>query len=243
MESMNLRRTLVSAAVAAALGVASSPADAAKYGGFFDPIDFFGNFVIDVANDACLSTPGWKTNGVECGVLTLESASATVFSSFPDPVYEGFLTFAPPFLSSPSDFFGINVLGGKIDSIDTRLIHHVTAVDAYGSSAGLDFWLQFTSGNRPDPPCDPYTICDPFVQLSKGVYAFSGPTPDSLAPSGVASYVDPTTGAPCPAGVPGNCINLIPTQVPEPGTLGLILGALGGGGLARRRRKKVVRDG
>ena len=54
MTSMNFRRTLVGAAVATALGVLADPATAAPYRGAFDPVDFAGEYIINV-NPTCLA--------------------------------------------------------------------------------------------------------------------------------------------------------------------------------------------
>src|SRR5262245_21326222 len=97
MANGNFRRTLVCAAVAAALGVLCTPAGAAPYRGTFDPTDFNGEYIIDV-NPVCL-TNGWHANNPGLCAATLTSAFANVIASpdATDPVpYTGTLTFAGP---------------------------------------------------------------------------------------------------------------------------------------------------
>ncbi len=210
MTNMNFRRTLVGAAVAVALGLAGDPAVAAPYKGSFDPYDFAGDYVINV-DPACLTQGnGWFANAGIC-TASLTSAFA-VITSTPPETYAGTVTFAPPAISSSSELFGLYVYGGKIDSFDTDLIPYVSGIPdpatAYGGP--LDFWIQFVSGEMCEGPCG---------ELGKGVYLFESSEPDPDSPTSSAEYLGPAEA------------------VPEPGTLGLILGALGGGWLARRRRK------
>ena len=121
MTSMNFRRTLVCAAVATALGVLAEPATAAPYRGAFDPVDFSGEYVINV-NPTCLLTSGWHANAGICAA-TLLSAYSDVVSSAPEgPNYTGRLNYAPPAISSSLQLFGIYVYGGQIDSFDTALL-------------------------------------------------------------------------------------------------------------------------
>lgn len=217
MTSMNLRRTLVGAAVAAALGVAGEPAQAAPYKGIFDPIDFSGEYIVDVSPSCLAQSNGWYANTGICSA-SLVSAWALVDSSSPEPTYMGTLTFAPPAVSSPGQLFGLYVYGGEIDSFDTARLPHVGADPATGD----DWEIKFTSGMMPPPPCDLYcdigglaaaAVIDP---TQKGVYLYANRVLIDRA-----DYI-------------GRAV-----PVPEPGSLALLLGALGGGWLARRRRKQT----
>jgi hypothetical protein len=216
MTNGNFRRTLVAVGIATAFGVLTAPADAAPYRGTFDPADFSGEYIINV-DPSCL-TDGWHANAGPCAA-TLLSAYADVVSTSPSPTYNGRLTFAPPAISSSSQLFGLYVSGGKIDSFDTDLLPYQTAVGPTPDS----WWLQFVSGHMPPPPCN-YCYSEPLVgpegvaALPKGVYLYA----NNLGIVGTAQYIGPAQDI----------------GVPEPGTLTLLLGALGGGWLTRRRRKK-----
>jgi hypothetical protein len=207
MTKANFRRTLVGAAVATALGVLATPAAAAPYRGTFDPVDFAGEYIVDVDPACLLQGAGWYANAGLCSA-TLTSAFANVVSSSPDPTFTGALNFAPPAISSDLTLFGIYVYGGKIDSFDTGLIHQVSPASPGGVD---DWWIEFISGQMPDN-------CVECYGPAKGVYLYYGADPTSPAAS--AEYLGPAEA------------------IPEPGTLSLVLGALGGGWLARRRRKR-----
>lgn len=226
------RRSLLGVAVAGTLGIVGNASAAVLYQGTFDPVNFSGTYQIKVDNDCLTMSPnGWianaGTNDFTTGDFTcnvsLQSISASVVSTSPDPVYTGTLDFAPPEISSSSQLYGVNVVGGALDSLDTDLIHHVGA----SPSTSDDWWLQFTSANI--DPCflDPYSCIfidalnvGPQVELPKGVYLYYGVEPTIGQPAGTAEY----TGI---------------QQIPEPGTLALGLGALAGGWLSRRRKKPV----
>jgi len=213
------RRTLVGAAVATAMGILATPAGAAPYRGTFDPTDFEGEYVIDVDPDCLAQATGWYANVGLCAA-TLTTANATVESSSPEPTYTGLLTFAPPAISNPSVLLGLYVYGGQLDSFDTTQIHHVGAAP----STIDDWWIQFVSGHMPLLPCDTCygpVIGSQGVGLGKGVYLFAN---SQVVPVASAVFLGPAQA------------------IPEPGTLSLLLGALGGGWLAQRRRKEKVPD-
>src|SRR5215470_17377741 len=160
---LNLRRNVLAAAVATALGISADMGSAAPYRGSFDPVDFSGQYVINVS-PTCLLTDGWHANAGIC--------SATLLSTFADvtalptdtPNFNGHLVFAPPAISAPAALFGIFVSGGKIDSFDTALLPFVSS----SPSTDDDWWLQFVSGQM---PC---TICiQQFDTSLKGVYLFA----------------------------------------------------------------------
>jgi hypothetical protein len=206
---LNFRRNLLAAAVATALGINADMAGAAPYRGEFDPVHFSGQYVINVS-PTCLLTDGWHANAGIC--------SATLLSTFADvtalptdtPNFNGHLVFAPPPISSSAELFGIFVYGGKIDSFDTALLPFVSS----SPSTTDNWWLEFVSGQM---PC---TICiQQFDTSLRGVYLFANSMADPVA---MAQYTGPA----------------IDLAVPEPGTLGLMLGAFGGGWLARRRRRR-----
>jgi hypothetical protein len=218
MTSMNFRRTLVGAAVATALGVLGDPATAAPYLGVFDPVDFSGQYIINVS-PTCLLTSGWHANAGICSA-TLLSAFSDIVSSAPEgPNYTGRLTYAPPAISSSLQLFGIYVYGGQIDSFDTAPLPQV----GESPSTPDNWFLKFTSGQMPSNPLlittDGAPVFDP---TQRGVYLSA----NNLGIIAMAQYLGPA----------------VDIGVPEPGTVSLLLGALGGGWLARRRRKEKVPD-
>jgi hypothetical protein len=224
MTNANFRRTLVGAAVAAALGALAAPAGAAPYRGTFDPTDFAGEYIINVS-PACLTQGnGWFANAGICAA-TLLNADADVMSDDVTPNFNGHLIFAPPAISSSSTLFGLYVYGGAIDSFDTALIHHQAGSDP----TPHDWWIQFTSGHA----CYGGPCYGGFGNEIAGAPAID---PDLR---GVYLYAN-TTGSPIArADYIGRAVDI---GVPEPGTLSLLLGALGGGWLARRRRKDKLPD-
>jgi len=204
MSGKSFRRTLVGAAVATALGVLTTPADAAPYRGTFDPFDFSGDYVINVDPLCLAQSDGWYANVAGICAATLLSATAEVTGD-----YNGTVEFASSISSNPP-LFGLYVVGNKIDSFDTGLLHDISA----NPEPSPEFWIKFGSGQ-----CTTFGVCygDP-----NGVFLFTGvevPDPD---PVSRAVYLGPA----------------VDLAVPEPGTLSLVLGALGGGWLARRRRRK-----
>jgi len=227
MTNANFRRTLASAAVAAALGVLGTPASAAPYRGSFDPTNFAGEYEINVSA-ACLLTNGWHANTGIC-TAQLISAYADVTSDDVTPNFNGRLIFAPPVVPAPT-LHGIFVYGGQIDSFDTDLIHFQAGSDPTAD----DWWIQFVSGHECyGGPCGPIITFAPEVQPEgslfdprfNGVYLYLNTTG---SPIDRASYIGPAVD--------------IGGAIPEPGTLSLLLGALGGGWLARRRRKEKEAD-
>ena len=143
MTNANFRRTLVGAAVAAALGVLATPAGAAPFRGTFDPTNFAGEYTINVSAACLMQTNGWYANAGICSA-TLLDVQADVVSTDSAPPFTGHLIFVPPVITSPSTLLGLYVYGGAIDSFDTTLIHHQAGSDA----TTADWWIQFTSGHR-----------------------------------------------------------------------------------------------
>jgi hypothetical protein len=226
MTNVNFRRTLVGAAVAAALTALTAPAGAAPYRGTFDPTDFSDDYVIDVGSTCLAQSNGWYANAGICAA-TLLNVNAKVISDDVSPAVTDLdLIFAPPVITSPSTLFGLYVYGHAIDSFDTALIHQ----QAGSEDLVNNWWIQFTSGHR-----------------CYGGPCYGGPILIDAQPEG--GFIDPnqrgvylylnTTGSPIAmAQYLGPAVDI--GAVPEPGTLSLLLGALGGGWLARRRRRKEL---
>lgn len=220
-----IRRAVIGTAFFAALGIGAQATHAAVlYSGTFDPYSFQGSYTVKVDDD-CLTTNGWKSNsgmpfdpGDNFCTFSLLSAVATVTGD-----YNGTLTFAPPAIGWP-DLYGINVVNNALDSLDSGLIPFQLADPA---TPGESWWLQFTSGSlipvvdcefAGELPLAPQDGCEPAPILGKGVYLYhaTGTGPAFLADT--AAY----TGI---------------QEIPEPGALGLALGALASAWVVRRRAK------
>jgi hypothetical protein len=205
----NFQRTVLAVAVATALGVTAVVASAAPYQGGFDPIRFSGQYIINV-DPTCLDTDGWHANAGICSATLLNTFAEVTALPTDTPNFNGHLFFAPPSISVSSELFGIFVSEGRIDSFDTALLPFVSSTPTTSD----EWWIQFVSGQM---PC---TICITAFDTSlRGVYLYAN---SMTAPVAMAQYS-------------GLAIDL--GAIPEPGTLGLMLGALGAGWLARRRRE------
>jgi len=203
MAGKNFRRTLVGGAVAIALGVTAAPAAAAPYRGTFDPFDFSGEYVINVDPLCLTQADGWYANEPGICAATLLSATAQVTGD-----YTGTVEFASSISSNPP-LFGLYVVGGKIDSFDTDLLHDIGATP----EPSPEFWIKFGSGQC---PIGGGCYGDP-----NGVFLFTGVEFPNSVPVSTAIYLGPA----------------VDLAIPEPGTISLVLGALGGGWLIRRRRR------
>jgi len=215
------------------LGGAGVTAEAGNYMGTFDPIDFIGTYSIHIDDNCLLASggTGWIPNNGACGQMYFISATATAQAdtTSPDPFFPSGGVFHFDLTQAQGDaaLLGILINNSTFESPDTNLIHWTSTTPTTPN----DWWIQFTSGTDPcitgapqgcsDGPGDFATALDA-PPVPGNVFMFSGSNPNPNAPSGTAVY----TSVPVP-------IN----ATPEPGTLGLLLGALGGGWLARRRRK------
>jgi hypothetical protein len=226
---------LAGAAVVAALGIAQPPAEAAVFAGTFDPVDFEGTFKL-VLSEECLIGDGWIANGSEGCAGSLESVVTSVTSSPPEgPSFVGSLTFAPPPVSSPSELFGFLFNEGALVGLDTTLIHHQLS----SPPTGAEWWIQFSSGGMPDgnhgpdplgcepecfePPCE---FCEELVSILQ----------TSGLPSGVFLYAANSNTGGNPTLVATAQYTSI-QQIPEPGTLALVFGAMLTGWVMRWRLK------
>ena len=228
-------RRLMIVAVAAMLGGACVTAKAADYSGSFDPIDFIGTYSIHI-DDNCLLTNGWIPNNGACGQMYMISAQATTQANTtsPDPFFPsgGVFNFDLTQAQGAAALLGILVSGNAFQSPDTNLIHWTSTTPTTPN----DWWIQFTSGTDPcitgapqgcsvGFPLGGNVVALDAAPVPGNVFMFSGAQPNPNAPSGFAVYTS---------------VPALINATPEPGTLGLLLGALGGGWLARRRRKLAI---
>lgn len=120
----------------------------------------------------------------------------------------GHLDFAP-LLPLSEEVRNIVIVDHALAGVDTDLIGFVFPGPCTGDLCGTPWWIQFESG-----------FDDP-------VFLFTGPCPDG------PSTCRPNEG---PSGIATNVVFARVDLVPEPGSLSLIVGALGMGWLARRRK-------
>ncbi len=245
-----------SVAAAAVSLLFATAAHAVVYPASYDPggngndiPGFNGTAVFDIdASCVPVGFTGWQptsanTGSGSCGAASLLSANVTLYSTLtsdpPSPgVPLGSFSLGPAGLGV-FDVLGVYVVNGTLAGVDTDPLGSVPGTGAYVLD---DFWLQFVSGFcefgcRPVPPMVP-------PPGDGGELFLSTKAPGDPAYIFVNNLFNPSFpatvvfGAPCPNDNPANCVfPVFPSQVPEPGILGLILGALGGSWLARRRRR------
>lgn len=213
-------------------------------GNGFDIPGFNGNAVFDI-DPGCVpggSFTGWqKTNANinagtgSCGAASLLSATVFLYSTdtdgprSPEDVEDSFTIGGP--------VIGVYVNNGALAGVDTNPLGPVFGSDAYIEDR---FWLQFVSGEC----LTGCTLVPPMQEPPGGGSEIltSAKVPGDPAHIFVNELDNPSVGAPVIFGAPcldpTNCV-VVPSSVPEPGILGLILAALGGGWLARRRKRSA----
>jgi PEP-CTERM motif len=228
MDFSNLRRSLACAAVAVGLGLSWGNAGAVVYSSVFDPPNFSGTATFDVSQ-ACLDIgTGFATPGI--GGCTVTWLTATVaFTDAPGLTFD-YTALLPDSGVVSSIWIDDGDLAGVISGA-------LGPVVISGSSNALfngPWWIQYSFS----PPDDLITALDgppSSGQFGLGVvYLYTGTcTPTDLngplcvrnqTPSETANVESFTRVA----------------QVPEPGTLVLILGAAAGLWFARRREGRSV---
>lgn len=187
---------------------------------------FNGNLILNIDPNCTTGTGFHSTNAGSsngCGNASVYSADISLYSTSPtDPPSPGIVLdsfqmgtqFPDGLPLSTFDIFGVQTLNGHITGVDTAEMGPVTTTGFYHSDM---FWLFLTIN----------PIGDPAYLAVNNVENLSGP--------GTVIY-----GPACKTDANGAPINCVVGTVPEPGTLSLILGALGGGWLARRRKEKAA---
>jgi hypothetical protein len=239
-----LPQRLTVSAIALLFGTA---AQGSYYPGHMDPggtltvPGFNGNAVFQI-DSSCVPAgftgyePTNQNSGVGfsgCGSASVYSANVLLYSkALSDPPTPGVVLDSFTLGTSDThgldvgnphifDVTGVYVLNGALDGVDTFAMGSVHGSSTYSAD---NFWLQFVSGFCPD---DTGASCPGLGPDASAFVSYQPANSNSIYTSNPAVV---TFGGPCSS--PTNCS----VSVPEPGTLGLILGALGGGWLARRRR-------
>jgi hypothetical protein len=212
MTSKALRTVLF--ALAAGL-LLSTPASATRWVGTFDPISVFGTGTFQWNDDLNCNTPGRHfatDDDPPCDPLIIAlTATITDDNNTPSDTSDdshAFLDFAS-ILSKPLDSYDLNG-GSQLVGVTTEIFGHVfpTSVDGpNGSSLDGPWWFQWISDHNEDP-----------------VNFFLG-----------SCFEDECGFNPDVPTVQST--DIVFTQVPEPATLGLLLGGVGAAWFARRRKR------
>ncbi len=232
------RKRAAVAAVSLLFGTAAHavvyPASFDPGGNGFDIPGFNGDALFDIP-DTCLGD-GWKPTGGSggCGAASMVSAITYLYTTSPSPPVPG--TALDQFILGSFPVLGVLAAGGQPTGVDTDPMGPVSGGSFY---SGDSFWLQFvsgfcTTGCTPVPPMMPPGGGIGITSIAKAsgdpAYIFVNSLDNPSFPATVIF------GPACPNQTDlTNCV--VVSQVPEPGILGLILAALGGGWLARRRKR------
>lgn len=176
----------------------------------------------------CLVGDGWKSvnTSSSCGSVSMFDSVIYLYGDEPGDgpgtsPHLDTLRFES-YLSEFSDaIFGIYVAGGQIKGIDMSPVSPFVAPD--GVYAGRSFLLSFGTN------CGGVGLCPGFNPF--------GSLADATQPTNGLRTTDITFTSGLPASDRRQSVLPGPTAVPEPGTLSLLFGALGGAWLARRRSK------
>ena len=216
MGNRNLLRTLTGAALALVLGSISVPATAAVYDVGYDPPDFFGTARFDVA-DSCLTTGGFHSNdGVSCTVIWL-SANVTFREAFPGTRTTSFNY--GDLLPDPFVVSNVFVAGGELRGVNSGVIGpEIVSGDPVAIFNG-PWWIQFT-----------FSLPSTFAADASGAFGLGT----------VSLFTGTCRGGECSRNpTPSETADVTfirRSTVPEPGTLSLLLAALGCGWIGKRRR-------
>ncbi|MGH8849759.1 MAG: PEP-CTERM sorting domain-containing protein [Casimicrobiaceae bacterium] len=223
----NKLRVLLGFAVAAAAAMSGGAANAGHYGTSYDPNFFSGVAVFFVPDppSPCLGLGAGvhavNGEGDTCQDVAVTSISATAKTE--DMLHTAHLTFSG---SDVDDITGM-VLGFEeplLQGINSRLI----PVDCSGDNVlcdDTDWFIQFDSGLRPPAPLASFVhaeFVNPLAGLFNQVFLYSGCSDDCTPQQFAVANTNVTF-----------------TQVPEPGTVALILGGLAAGWLTRKRKAAV----
>ena len=206
-------------------------AHAGFYPGHIDPggngddiPGFTGDVVFDIPSSCfTFEGAGWKATTQNigsggCGSATLVSGTIYLYSTSPsDPPSPGIVL--DQFALANWDLLGIYSINGVLEGVDSDPMGPEPGGDFYSSDL---FWLQFVSGFCQIGCTAPGGGIDPAYLSVNSI--------DNISQPGTVTF-----GPECRTA--DNC--LVP-GIPEPGTLSLLLGAVGGGWLARRRKRNAL---
>ncbi len=227
-------RILVCVAATMLFAATSLPVRAGNWGSSFDPsapLGFFGSDVINISGSDCLpgSTVGgfFYVNGFGENNCTAALVNATVTLTTPAvPPYTDTLQLPPfsaPAIGSESAIWGVDIApNGTLLGVDSFVI----GPESGSTSDPLFEGNWYIALSAQDGECAPGDEeCDP--QPPQNIVTLSGGPQGGSCSSG------------CIASVIGNTFTPVPVTVPEPASLGLLIGALGAGWLTRRHKAAV----
>jgi hypothetical protein len=195
-------------------------------GGNGDDIPGFTADLVFNIPDSCIHSDGsgWdatnQNTGVMpsgpfgCGDASVVSGTVYLYSTDAGDTPTG--PILDSFALNPWPLLGVYSVNGAIKGVDTDAMGPYTTSGFY---TGDQFWLQFVSGFCEFGCTEPGHFTDPAYLSANDI--------NNFGPPGTVTF-----GAQCETAT--NCF-VNPT--PEPGTLALLFGALGGGWLARRRKR------
>lgn len=216
MSHRGLRRFLACAALAAASAVPGGNADAVVYSSAFDPPNFMGTATFDVSQ-ACLSAGnGFQTNGGPPAGCSVTWLNATVtFQDAPTLTFD-----YTAFLPDGGAVNTIWVQNGELAGVNSDAIGPVLISGNSNPLFNGPWWIQFSF----TPIINTDRALDGEFGLGV-VHLFTGSCRGDLC---TMNDVPVETA---------DVLNFTRVQVPEPATLALVLGAVGGAWIARRRGK------
>jgi hypothetical protein len=221
MDYSSIRRSLSFAAFAAALALPGGDAGAVVYSSNFDPPNFRGTATFDVTQ-ACLDIgTGFANPGTLAGCDVTWLSAIVTFTDAPGVTFD-YTAFLPDFDAVSMTWVQDGELGGVISAA----IGPAIVSGSSDPSQNGPWWIQFAFS----PPDDLRPLDGPPSPGEFGlgvVYLYSG-TCSEIEPVCIRNS-DPSETAQVE-----NFTRV--TAVPEPGTLALVLGALGGAWFSRRRK-------
>jgi hypothetical protein len=207
--------------VVACFAVAGAPVQAGTWTSDFDPIGMSGTDFIRIGGSNCLpgTTAGgfFYVNGFGSNNCTATLLSANItLTSMPETSETAHLIFT----DQGNSIWGVLLAAdGTLLGVDSFLVGPQFATGFFTGP----WWIQLDDGTGQTPPSSFLSAADP--PLFNTVHLFTADCSD-CAPFSEPSFT---------AIVDRNQFRLV-ADVPEPGTLGLLLGALAAGWLARRRK-------
>jgi hypothetical protein len=219
--SSRFLRMFLCVAIAAAVGPAATLARAAAYTSGWDPITSNGTALLNVG-DSCLTNSGFLyVNGYNdtSNGCTVSLVSATVNLVDPTPPEDSAGMASFTLGANTEGIWGIDVVGGALVGLDTFPIGPGTVGDNSDPALNGSWWIQWWDG-----------VYSATSGSGQGETLTNTVSLENL-PCEDASWT------PLDCQVVSTATHVTFTQTtPEPGSLGLLLGALGAGWWARRRK-------
>lgn len=244
-----LARASIGAAAAACFALSSATHAAVYYQSSFDPFNFSVEAIFEVdapASSRCLTGPsGWVLANVwaaptrPCTVTLISAVATVVDGTPPETVYIPFVSYSNP-NPNPNIIFAIYDNDGEPGGVAwlPGLIGPQYTIDNVNDSLNGKWWLSFFNNDMLGPPPHDSTAylyhgeqCGMFLGFRKCI---PQRVPGSAGIATIVNDIYPSGFRPLGNERPTLGINGAP--VPEPGSLALVLGALGAGWLTRRRK-------